>query len=208
MTTAFWRLELSESAIENQRVIHSGYSLNQILKIMIFQETKLKGAFEIHLERKTDERGFFARSWCQNEFENHQLTSRLVQCNISFNSRKGTLRGMHYQVPPFAEAKVVRCTRGSIYDVVIDLRPESPTFTEWVAFVLTSEKWNMVYVPEGYAHGFLTLEDNTEVFYQMSEFYHPEAARGFRWDDPAFRILWPNEVQVISERDQSYPDFD
>jgi dTDP-4-dehydrorhamnose 3,5-epimerase len=175
---------------------------------MIFQETNLKGAFEIHLEPRADERGFFARSWCRNEFESHKLSSRLVQCNISFNSRKGTLRGMHYQVPPFAEAKVVRCTRGSIYDVIIDLRPESPTFREWVAFVVTPEKRNMVYVPEGYAHGFLTLEDNTEVFYQMSEFYDAESARGLRWDDPAFQISWPGTVEVISERDRSYPNFE
>lgn len=175
---------------------------------MIFQETKLKGAFEIHLERKTDERGFFARSWCQTEFENHQLTSRLVQCNISFNGSKGTLRGMHYQVPPHAEAKLVRCTRGSIYDVVVDLRSESRTFKDWAAIILTAEQRNMAYVPEGCAHGFLTLEDNTEVFYQMSEFYHPESARGFRWNDPEFQIVWPECVQVISERDRTYPNFE
>ena len=175
--------------------------------MMVFQETKLTGAFEIHLELRLDERGFFARSWCQKEFESHNLNSRLVQCNISFNLRKGTLRGMHYQVSPYAEAKLVRCTRGAIYDVLLDLRPESPTFKEWVAVVLTDDKRNMAYVPEGFAHGFLTLEDHTEVFYQMSEVYNAEASRGVRWDDPAFGIAWPEKVEVISERDRSYPNF-
>ncbi|MGH9400498.1 MAG: dTDP-4-dehydrorhamnose 3,5-epimerase [Terriglobia bacterium] len=175
---------------------------------MIFQETKLKGTFEIHLEPRTDERGSFARSWCQKEFESNKLNPKLAQCNISFNSRKGTLRGMHYQEPPYAEAKVVRCTTGAIYDVVLDLRPHSPTFKDWVALVLTAERRNMIYVPEGCAHGFLTLEDNTEVFYQMSEFYNPESARGFRWDDPAFQISWPEKVEMISERDRSYVNFE
>ena len=160
---------------------------------MIFHETKLPGAFEIHLEAKVDERGFFARSWCQKEFEVNNLNPKVVQCSVSFNSRKGTLRGMHYQAPPHAETKVVRCTRGAIYDVVVDLRPDSPTFKDWIAVVLTAEKRNMVYVPEGCGHGFLTLEDETEVFYQMSEFYNPESARGVRWDDPAFQIAWPDE---------------
>lgn len=174
---------------------------------MIFQETKLKDVFEIHLEPKADERGFFARSWCQREFESHKLNPRLVQCNVSFNSRKGTLRGMHYQALPHAEAKLVRCTRGSIYDVVIDIRPESHTYRQWVSVLLTADKRNMVYVPEGCPHGFLTLADGTEVFYQMSEFYSPESARGVRWNDPAFQIIWPAEVGVISERDRTYPDF-
>ncbi len=174
---------------------------------MIFRETKLVGVLEIHVEPKPDERGFFARTWCQKEFEEHGLNSQLVQCSISFNSRKGTLRGMHYQAAPCAEAKLVRCNRGAIYDVVIDLRPDSGTFKDWVAVVLTAEKRNMIYVPEGCAHGFLTLEDESEIFYQMSEFYSPESARGVRWDDPAFRITWPEKVQVISERDRSYPDF-
>jgi dTDP-4-dehydrorhamnose 3,5-epimerase len=175
---------------------------------MIFRETELKGAFEIHIEPRADERGFFARSWCRDEFEEHKLNSRLAQCNISFNSRKGTLRGMHYQVAPYAEAKVVRCTQGSVHDVLIDLRPESPTFKQWVAVSLTAENRKMVYVPEGFAHGFLTLEDNTEVFYQMSEFYSAESARGIRWNDPAFGIAWPGTVKVISERDRSYPNFE
>jgi len=175
---------------------------------MIFHPAQLSGVFEIDLERHIDERGFFARSWCQKEFESHQLNPRTVQCNISFNPRKGTLRGMHYQAHPYAEAKVVRCTRGSIYDVLVDLRPDSPTFKEWIAVVLTAEKRNMVYVPEGFAHGFLTLEDNTEVFYQMSEFYSAESARGLRWNDPTFQIFWPEEVEVISERDRNYPNFE
>jgi dTDP-4-dehydrorhamnose 3,5-epimerase len=174
---------------------------------VIFQETELQGAFEIQIEPKTDDRGFFARSWCQKEFESRNLNSRLVQCNISFNLRKGTLRGMHYQASPYAEAKVVRCTRGAIYDVLLDLRPESPTFKEWVAIVLSAEQRNMTYVPEGLAHGFLTLEDNTEVFYQMSEFHNADSARGVRWDDPAFGITWPEKVEVISERDRTYPKF-
>ncbi|HTV54943.1 MAG TPA: dTDP-4-dehydrorhamnose 3,5-epimerase [Terriglobia bacterium] len=175
---------------------------------MIFHETKLKGAFEIYLEPHTDERGFFARCWCQKEFESHNLNPKLAQCNLSFNIRKGTLRGMHYQAPPDAEAKLMRCTQGAIYDVVLDLRPESPTFKQWVAAILTPEKRNIMYAPEGCAHGFLTLEDNTEALYLISEFYHPESARGVRWNDPAFRINWPGKVEVISERDRSYPNFE
>jgi dTDP-4-dehydrorhamnose 3,5-epimerase len=179
-----------------------------ILAFMIFCETKLHGVFEIQLEPISDQRGFFARSWCQKEFESHGLNSRLVQCNVSLNTRSGTLRGMHYQEAPNEEAKLVRCTAGSIYDVVVDLRSESPTFKDWVAIGLTAEKRNMVYVPEGCAHGFLTLEERSEVFYQMSEFYSQESARGVRWDDPAFRIVWPARVEVISERDQNYPNFE
>lgn len=175
---------------------------------MKFEETKLSGVFEIHIEPKADERGFFARSWCRNEFEAHGLDARLAQCNISFNKRRGTLRGVHYQVAPYAEAKVVRCTHGSIYDVIVDLRPQSRTFKQWTAIVLTAEKRNMAYVPENCAHGFLTLEDDTEVFYLMSEFYDAASARGVRWDDPAFGIAWPAEVEVISERDNTYPDFE
>jgi dTDP-4-dehydrorhamnose 3,5-epimerase len=175
---------------------------------MTFQETKLSGVFEIRLEPAHDSRGFFARSWCQKEFENRGLDPKVVQCNVSFNKRKGTLRGMHYQAAPNAEAKLVRCTSGSVYDVVVDLRPQSPTFKQWIAAVLTSEERNMIYVPEGCAHGFLTLEDKTEVFYQMSEFYSPESARGVRWDDPAFQIVWPAKVDVISERDRAYADFE
>lgn len=175
---------------------------------MIFHETKLPGVFEIQVEAKSDERGFFARTWCQREFEKHGLNPKLVQCSVSFNERKGTLRGMHFQDVPYAETKLVRCTQGSIYDVVLDLRSQSPTFKQWISVVLTAEKRNMVYIPEGCAHGFLTLEDQTEVFYQMSEFYNAESARGLRWDDPAFQIVWPARVEVISERDRTYPNFE
>lgn len=175
---------------------------------MIFQETKLSGVFEIRLEPVHDNRGFFARSWCQKEFENRGLDPKVVQCNVSFNKKKGTLRGMHYQAAPNAEAKLVRCTSGSVYDVVIDLRPQSPTFKKWIAAVLRSVERNSIYVPKGCAHGFLTLEDDTEIFYQMSEFYSAEPARGVRWNDPAFQIVWPVAVEVISDRDNAYPDFE
>ena len=175
---------------------------------MIFRETKLPGAFAIDLEPKTDERGFFARTWCQNEFADHGLSTKLAQCSVSFNTRKGTLRGMHYQLAPHAETKLVRCTRGAIYDVIVDLRPQSPKFKDSFAIVLTAEKRNMLYVPEGCAHGFLTLEEATEVFYQISEFQSPECARGVRFDDPAFGIAWPEKVEVISERDRNYPNFE
>ncbi len=156
----------------------------------------------------SDARGFFARSWCQKEFEDHGLNSNLVQCSISLNSRKGTLRGMHYQVAPFAEAKVVRCTAGAIYDVVLDLRQQSPAFKHWFAAELSAQNHLSLYIPEGCAHGFLTLTDASEVLYQMSEFYHPEAGRGVRWNDPAFQIAWPDKVEVISDRDRTYPDFE
>jgi len=174
---------------------------------MTFHETRLQGVFEIRPEIKSDERGFFARTWCQREFEGHGLDPKLVQCSISFNAQRGTLRGMHYQAAPYGEAKLVRCTKGSIYDVVVDLRPQSPTFKNWFAVVLSSEARNMIYVPEQCAHGFLTLEHATEIFYQMSELYSPECARGVRWNDPAFHIHWPSAVRVISERDRMYPDF-
>lgn len=174
---------------------------------MIFQEGKVAGAFQIRLDPRADERGFFARSWCQREFDQQGLNPNLVQCNISYNPRKHTMRGMHYQAEPFAEAKVVRCVAGSIYDVVIDLRPESPTFREWMGVTLTAANRYMLYIPEGCAHGFLTLEDQTEVLYQMSEFYQAESARGVRWDDPAFGIKWPAMPELMSERDRTYPDF-
>jgi dTDP-4-dehydrorhamnose 3,5-epimerase len=175
---------------------------------MTFVETKLRGVVEIHLDLKVDERGFFARSWCQKEYESRGLNPKLVQCNVSYNARKGTLRGIHYQKAPYREAKLVRCTRGAIYDVAVDLRPDSPTFKEWVAAVLTAENRHMLYVPEGCGHGFLTLEDGSEVFYQMSEFYMADCGRGVRWNDPAFGIAWPAEVRAISERDRTYPDFE
>jgi dTDP-4-dehydrorhamnose 3,5-epimerase len=175
---------------------------------MIFQETNLHGVFEIRLEPYGDERGFFARSWCRREFDSHGLNSAIAQCNVSFNEKKGTLRGMHYQAEPYPEAKLVRCTQGAIYDVVVDLRPGSHTRKHWVSVVLTASDRNMIYVPEGCGHGFLTLEDQTEVFYQMSEFYHPELSRGVRWNDPAFQINWPAQPAVISDRDQALPDFE
>jgi dTDP-4-dehydrorhamnose 3,5-epimerase len=175
---------------------------------MLFHATKLQGVFEIHLEPTPDERGFFARSWCQKEFDRHRLNPKVVQCNVSFNAQKGTLRGLHYQAAPYLETKIVRCTRGAIYDVVVDLRPQSSSFKEWIAVTLTATNRHMVYVPEGCAHGFLTLEDETEVFYQMSEFYHAESARGVRWNDPAFQIVWPGAIEVISERDRTYPNLE
>lgn len=175
---------------------------------MIFNETKLKGAYVIDIEPIEDERGFFARSWCKNEFEKYGLNSSLVQCNISFNKKRGTLRGMHYQVPPFEEDKIVRCTKEAIYDVIIDLRPESETYNQWISVELTSENRKMIYIPKGFAHGFQTLKDNTEVFYQMSEFYHPECARGLRYNDMGFRIKWPIENKIISEKDKKYGDFE
>lgn len=174
---------------------------------MIFAETKLKGAFIIQPEKLEDERGFFARTWCKRELEAHGLNPNLVQCNISFNKKRGTLRGMHHQVPPHEEAKLVRCTMGAIYDVIIDLRPNSLTFKQWISVELTAENRKMIYIPEGVSHGFMTLDDNTEVFYHMSEFYAPECARGVRWNDPAFDIVWSGDVTVISERDNQYPDF-
>jgi dTDP-4-dehydrorhamnose 3,5-epimerase len=174
---------------------------------MTFHETKLPGVFEIHLVRNSDERGFFARSWRQQEFESHGLNPKVVQCNISFNARKGTLRGMHYQVEPFQEAELVRCASGGIYDVAVDLCPGSPAFKNWIGATLTAANRNMLYVPEGCAHGFLTLADDTEVFYQMSEFYNTESSRGVRWNDPAFQIVWPGEARVISKKGRKHPNF-
>ncbi len=175
---------------------------------MRFIQTILPGVYLIELERLEDERGFFARAWCQDEFAQHQLNAQIVQCNISFNSKQGTLRGLHYQIAPYEEAKVVRCTAGAIYDVVVDLRSHSPTFRHWIGVELSATNHTMVYIPSGLAHGLQTLEDNTEVFYQMSEFYHPECARGVRWDDTAFKISWPLLPTVISAKDQQYPDFE
>jgi dTDP-4-dehydrorhamnose 3,5-epimerase len=174
---------------------------------MLFLETRLQGAFIIEPERKEDERGFFARVFCVEEFGAHGLETNLVQCSISYNKQMGTLRGMHFQTFPHEEVRLVRCTSGAIYDVMLDLRPDSPTFKQWVAEVLTSENRRMMYVPRGFAHGFLTLENNCEVLYQMSEFYHGENAGGVRWDDPAFGIEWSAPVQLISERDRTFKDF-
>lgn len=174
---------------------------------MKFIETKLKGAYIIEPERLEDERGFFARTFCQREFEEHGLNPHIVQCNISFNKKKGTLRGMHYQVAPYQEAKLVSCIRGAIYDVIIDLRQDSPTYCQWFAVELSAENYKTLYVPEGLAHGFQTLVDDTVVFYQMSEFHHPECARGVRWDDPAFDIKWPLSQRITSKKDMNYPNF-
>ncbi len=175
---------------------------------MKFTETRLKGAYIIELEPIEDERGFFARSWCQREFAEQGLNPNLVQCNISFNPKRDTLRGMHYQEKPHEETKLIRTTRGAIYDVIIDLRQQSLTFKQWSAFELTAENRKMLYVPEGMAHGFQTLCDNTDVFYQISEFYHPKCVNGIRWNDQTFGLKWPKVPPlVISEQDANYQDF-
>jgi dTDP-4-dehydrorhamnose 3,5-epimerase len=174
---------------------------------MVFTETRLAGAFIIEINPWEDERGFFARTWCQREFAAHGLKTEVRQCNISFNKEKGTLRGMHFQAKPHEEAKLVQCLRGTVYDVIIDLRPDSPTFQQWLGVELSAQNRRQLYIPEGFAHGFQTLEDDTEVFYYMFEFYHPESARGVRWDDPVFGINWDKSLNVIiSPRDRSY-DF-
>lgn len=174
---------------------------------MRFASVRLPGAYLIEPEFISDERGFFARTYCSNEFKEKGLNPNLVQCNVSYNMRRGTLRGMHFQRAPHAEAKLVRCTQGSIYDVIIDLRPDSQTFSQWFGAELSAENRKALYIPEGFAHGFITLQDDTEVLYQMSEFFHSECAAGVRWNDQAFSIQWPEAVQVISDRDQNYPDF-
>lgn len=169
---------------------------------MIFNETKLKGAYVIESEKVEDERGFFTYSYCQKEFLEHGIKLDIVQCNVSFNKAKGTLRGMHFQSSPFEQAKLVSCTRGRIYDVIIDLRKGSVTYCKSFAAELNEKNYKMLYIPKGFAHGYQTLEDDSVVFYQMSEFYHPECARGVRWDDPLFSIKWPLDVRVISEKDK------
>lgn len=174
---------------------------------MIFVEAPLRGAYIIELDKHEDERGFFARSWCVEEFRSNGLDSRLVQCNVSFNKKKGTLRGLHYQRPPYAETKLVRCTRGSLYDIIVDLRAESPTFLQWFGVELTATNYRMLYIPKRFAHGFQTLEDESEIFYQMSEFYSPEAARGIRWNDPRLQIIWPEADRTISKKDREYTDL-
>ena len=174
---------------------------------MIVTRSPLAGAVVLDLEPRHDSRGFFARTWCAREAEAAGLNPRLAQASVSYNKRRGTLRGMHYQEAPHEEAKLVRCTRGAIHDVVIDLRAASPTFGGHFAISLSAENRRMLYVPDGFAHGFQTLEDDTEVCYQISEFYAPSAARGVRWDDPAFGIEWPLPDPILNERDRSYPDF-
>lgn len=175
---------------------------------MIFDPTPIEGAFHVRLEPHQDERGFFARSWCRDEFDARGLSSELAQCNISYNHRRGTLRGLHYQAPPHAEAKLVRCTRGRIFDVVVDLRPSAPTFKKWWSAELSADNRDMVYIPEGIAHGFVTLEDKTEVAYQMSTPYRPESARGLRYDDPAFAITWPFAPTLIGANDLVFAPFE
>ncbi|MFC2085950.1 dTDP-4-dehydrorhamnose 3,5-epimerase [Bacteroidota bacterium] len=175
---------------------------------MIFTETKLSGAFIIDVEKRGDNRGFFARVFCRSEFEAHGLNAFVAQANTSYSKYQGTLRGMHFQRAPHEEAKLVRCTRGALHDVIIDLRPDSPTFQQWIGVDLTSENHRMLYVPEGFGHGFQTLVDDTEVTYLVSEFYAPQVEGGVRYNDPAFGIDWPGEVTVISDKDRNWPDFE
>jgi len=170
-----------------------------------FQPTPLEGALVIELEPLADGRGFFARSFCQEEFRARGLDPAIAQCNVSFNRRRGTLRGLHYQARPHLEAKVVRCTQGAIWDVIVDLRAGSPTLKRWFALELSAENRRALYVPQGFAHGFQTLVDASEVLYQMSEFHRPESARGVRWDDPALAIPWPVASPILSERDRAFP---
>ena len=174
---------------------------------MRFEQSPLPGAFVVDVDRKDDERGFFARTFCHDEFAEHGLVADYAQSSVSYNKRKGTLRGMHFQKKPHEEAKVVRCTMGAIYDVIVDLRPGSPTQTRWFGIELSAVNRRALYVPKGFAHGFITLADESEVLYQISTQFHPESAAGVRWNDPAFTIEWPLEAAVMSGRDRSYPDY-
>ena len=174
---------------------------------MTWRETELPGAFVVESERVEDERGWFARVYDESELEQRGLAARFAQGRIASNKERGTLRGMHYQAEPHAEAKLVRCIRGAVHDVIVDLRPASPTFRRWVAVELTAASGRMLYIPEGLAHGYLTLEDESETLYLISAPYAPDAARGVRWDDPAFGIEWPHEPVVMSEKDRAWPDF-
>lgn len=174
---------------------------------MIFTETKIKGVFIIEPELLMDERGFFARSFCKEEFSQRGLEDSIVQCSISYNKKKGTLRGMHYQAPPYEEAKIVSCTKGALYDVILDLRKISETYCQWIAVELTDHNLKMVYVPKGCAHGFQTLKDSTIVYYQMTESYNPESARGVKWDDPQFKIFWPLQEAIVSDKDKSFGKY-
>lgn len=175
---------------------------------MIFTPARLDGVWIVELDPHEDDRGTFARTWCRREFAEHGLPTELVQCSLSRTKRRGTIRGLHWQAPPHAEDKLVRCSRGAIWDVAVDLRPDSPTFREHVGVELTAETGRALLVPKGFAHGFQTLEDDVEVLYKMSEFYEPEAGRGARWDDPAFDIDWPIDDPVLHPRDASFPDFE
>ena len=175
---------------------------------MIFKKTAVRDAYIVEFEKISDDRGFFARAWCKNEFEAHGLNTRLVQANVASNKKKGVIRGLHYQISPYEESKLIRCTKGAVYDVIIDLREDSPTNKQWIGVELSDENYRMLYVPEGFAHGYQTLQDNTEVTYQVSQFYTPNSERGIRWDDPTFNITWPDtEKRIITEKDQSWPDY-
>ena len=175
---------------------------------MIFNQTPLLGAYTIDLEKRGDNRGFFARVFCQEEFAKHNLITQFLQVNNSLSAKKGTLRGMHYQLPPAAEVKVVRCIKGALFDVILDLRPNSPTFKKWYVAELNAENRRMMYVPRGFAHGLVTLSDDTEVLYWVSAFYSPENERGVRFDDPAIGIDWPISPSETSEKDCKWPDLD
>ena len=175
---------------------------------MRFIETRVTGAFIVEPEPRGDERGYFERLWCTKEFTERGLNAAFVQCNGSFSAARGTLRGLHYQTAPYAEVKLVRCIRGAVFDVLVDLRRESPTYLAWLGVELTADRRNMIYVPEGCAHGYMTLEDRSEVMYPVSQFYRPEAERGIRWNDPRFGIEWPDGgPQTVSDKDQRWPDF-
>jgi dTDP-4-dehydrorhamnose 3,5-epimerase len=174
---------------------------------MIFTQTELPGAYILDLEKRGDARGFFARTWCQNELSAHGLNVNVVQANMSFSKTKGTLRGMHFQRAPHAETKLVRCTMGAIYDVIVDLRPDSPTFKHWIGVELSAQNHRMLYIPEGFGHGFQTLTDDVEVTYQVTAFYTPGAEGGVRYNDPAFGIEWPLAVSEISDKDRAWADF-
>ncbi|MCV0400961.1 MAG: dTDP-4-dehydrorhamnose 3,5-epimerase [Nitrosopumilus sp.] len=171
---------------------------------MKFKELSLKGVYLIELEKIEDERGFFSRSWDKKIFENKGLNSNLSQCNISFNKNKGTVRGMHFQKKPYEEAKIIRCTKGRVFEVMIDIRINSPTFHKWISVELCEDKYEILYVPEGFALGFQTLSENTELYYQMSEYYHPEKSGGIRWNDPKIQIKWPLDCSTISKKDESF----
>lgn len=174
---------------------------------MIFTETKLKGAFIIDIQKREDERGFFARTFCADEFKAHGLNTVMPQSNMSLSKFKNTIRGMHFQVDGAEEAKLIRCTKGGILDVIIDIRKNSPTYCQHIAVELTEENYRMLYVPEGFAHGFCTITDNVEVSYQVSQFYTPGKEKGIRWNDPLFGIVWPTQNPIISEKDAVHPDF-
>lgn len=175
---------------------------------MRFTQTGLPGVYLIELEPVVDERGFFARTWCRREAAEHRLDPRIAQCNVSFNRQRGTLRGMHYQAAPHQEVKVVHCSRGAIHDVIVDIREGSATHLQWLGIDLSAANRLHLYIPDGFAHGFQSLEDESEVVYQMSEFHHPESARGLRWDDPALGLRWPLPDPIVSDRDRSYPLLD